>query len=89
MVFLSPSSLILADSTVTFLQMNIKVEIDAYLRLRDEIEVLRTDLYKTEQLYYEMRNDRDYLNSVLLEIANSNNLEQIKTRALRAYESYS
>jgi hypothetical protein len=88
-VFPSPSSLILADSTVTFLQMNIKVEIDAYLKLKDELDVLRTDLYKTEQLYYEMRNDRDYLNSVLLEIANSNNLEQIKTRALRAYESYS
>lgn len=66
----------------------IKVEIDAYLKLRDEVDTLREDLYKTEQLYYEMRNEKEYLLSVLLEIANSNNLEQIKKRALRAYESY-
>lgn len=66
----------------------IQVDIDAYLRLRDEMDTLRSDLYKTEQQYYDLRNENEYLLSVLLEIANSNNLEQIKRRALRAYESY-
>ena len=66
----------------------IKVDIDAYLRLRDDMDTLRSDLYKTEQQYYDLRNENEYLLSVLLEIANSNNLEQIKKRALRAYESY-
>lgn len=90
MVFPSPSSLILADSTVTFLPMtNINVGIDAYLRLRDDMDELQSELAKVKQHYYDMRNDRDYLKSVLLEIANSNNLEQIKTRAIRTYESYS
>jgi len=68
---------------------NINVEIDAYLRLRDDMDNLRSELDKSDQKCYEIKNDRDYLLSVLLEIANSNNLEQIKTRAIRAYESYS
>ena len=63
--------------------------IDAYLRLRDDMDELQSELAKTKQHYYDMRNDRDYLKSVLLEIANSNNLQQIKTRAIRVYESYS
>jgi hypothetical protein len=66
----------------------IQVDIDAYLRLRDDMDTLRSDLYKTEQQYYDLRNENEYLLSVLLEIANSNNLEQIKKRALRAYERY-
>jgi len=65
------------------------VGIDAYLRLRDDMDELQSELAKTKQHYYDMRNDRDYLKSVLLEIANSNNLQQIKTRAIRVYESYS
>lgn len=82
--------MILADSTVTFLQMtNINVGIDAYLRLRDDMDELQSELAKTKQHYDDMRNDRDYLKAVLLEIANSNNLQQIKTRAIRVYESYS
>ncbi len=63
--------------------------IDAYLRLREDMDELQSELAKTKQHYYDMRNDRDYLKSVLLEIANSNNLQQIKTRAIRVYESYS
>ena len=70
------------------MSQNIQVNIDAYLRLRDDMDTLRSDLYKTEQQYYDLRNENEYLLSVLLEIANSNNLEQIKKRALRAYESY-
>ena len=70
------------------MSQNIQVDIDAYLRLRDDMDTLRSDLYKTEQQYYDLRNENEYLLSVLLEIANSNNLEQIKKRALRAYESY-
>lgn len=90
LAFPSASSLILADSTVTFLQMtNINVGIDAYLRLRDDMDELQSELAKTKQHYDDMRNDRDYLKAVLLEIANSNNLQQIKTRAIRVYESYS
>ena len=90
MAFQSASSVILADSTATYLPMsNINVGIDAYLRLRDDMDELQSELAKVKQHYYDMRNDRDYLKSVLLEIANSNNLEQIKTRAIRVYESYS
>lgn len=70
------------------MSQNIQVDIDAYLRLRDDMDTLRSDFYKTEQQYYDLRNENEYLLSVLLEIANSNNLEQIKKRALRAYESY-
>ena len=89
MAFQSPSSVILADSTATYLPMsNINVGIDAYLRLREDMDELQSELAKVKQHYYDMRNDRDYLKSVLLEIANSNNLEQIKKRAIRTYESY-
>ena len=89
MAFQSASSVTLADSTATYHPMNINVGIDAYLRLRDDMDELQSELAKTKQHYYDMRNDRDYLKSVLLEIANSNNLQQIKTRAIRIYESYS
>jgi len=89
LAFQSPSSVILADSTATYLPMsNINVGIDAYLRLRDDMDEFQSELAKVKQHYYDMRNDRDYLKSVLLEIANSNNLEQIKKRAIRTYESY-
>jgi len=89
LAFQSPSSLTLADSTATYLPMsNINVGIDAYLRLREDMDELQSELAKVKQHYYDMRNDRDYLKSVLLEIANSNNLEQIKKRAIRTYESY-
>jgi len=89
LAFQSPSSVILADSTATYLPMsNINVGIDAYLRLREDMDELQSELAKVKQHYYDMRNDRDYLKSVLLEIANSNNLEQIKKRAIRTYESY-
>jgi hypothetical protein len=88
LAFQSASSLILADSTATYLPMNINVGIDAYLRLREDMDELQSELAKTKQHYYDMRNDRDYLKAVLLEIANSNNLEQIKKRAIRTYESY-
>lgn len=75
--------------TATYLLMkNINVEIDAYLRLRDDMDNLRSEIDKADQKCYEIENDKDYLLSVLLEIANSNNLEQIKTRAIRTYESY-
>jgi len=83
LAFQSPSSVILADSTATYHPMNINVGIDAYLRLRDDMDELQSELAKTKQHYYDMRNDRDYLKAVLLEIANSNNLEQIKKRAIR------
>ena len=89
MAFQSASSVTLADSTATYHPMNINVGIDAYLRLREDMDELQSELAKTKQHYYDMRNDRDYLKSVLLEIANSNNLQQIKTRAIRIYESYS
>lgn len=89
MAFQSASSVTLADSTATYHPMNINVGIDAYLRLREDMDELQSELAKTKQHYYDMRNDRDYLKSVLLEIANSNNLQQIKTRAIRVYESYS
>jgi hypothetical protein len=89
LAFQSASSVILADSTATYHQMsNINVGIDAYLRLRDDMDELQSELAKVKQHYYDMRNDRDYLKAVLLEIANSNNLEQIRKRAIRVYESY-
>lgn len=88
MAFQSPSSLTLAETNATYHPMNINVGIDAYLRLREDMDELQSELAKVKQHYYDMRNDRDYLKSVLLEIANSNNLEQIKKRAIRTYESY-
>jgi hypothetical protein len=65
----------------------IKVEIDAYLRLRELNDELQAELGKTKQHYYAMKDQRDYLRSVLLDITTSKTHDQAKTLALRAYES--
>ena len=65
----------------------IKVEIDAYLRLRELNDELQAELGKTKQHYYAMRDQYDYLRAVLLDISMSKTHEQAKTLALRTYES--
>ena len=69
------------------MSQNIQVDIDAYLRLRELNDELQTELGKTKQHYYAMRDQRDYLRSVLLDISTSKTHDQAKTLALRAYES--
>ena len=65
----------------------IKVEIDAYLRLRELNDELQAELGRTKQHYYAMKDQRDYLRAVLLDISTSKTHDQAKTLALRAYES--
>lgn len=67
---------------------NINIGFDAYIKLRENLDEVQAELSKTQQHYYEMRNERDYLKSVFMEILVAKTLDQAKSIARRTYESH-
>lgn len=67
---------------------NINIGFEAYLKLRESLDEVQAELAKTQQHYYDMRNERDYLNAVFMEIINAKTLEQAQAIAKRTHESH-